>query len=113
MPAPVGLSVGWAGIDPANRCCPDTRHLRTGSGCDAPDAAPIPGVAAGAAQGALRVDLRVGPVGEGETMPLPMPMPPPRIAASGPLVPASGPAAPHMQDSRKSAPVACAARSSR
>lgn len=88
--------LGWVGFDPANRCCPDARYVRTGSGFDALDAAPIRGVAAGAAQGALRVDLRVEPVGDGETALLPMPEPP-EIAAAGPVVLAPGPGTPQMQ----------------
>lgn len=37
--------LGWIGFDPANRCCPDARYIRLGSGCDAQDAAPIRGIA--------------------------------------------------------------------
>ncbi|MDT8856706.1 transglutaminase family protein [Paracoccaceae bacterium Fryx2] len=36
-------SLGWVGFDPANRCCPDDRYIRLGSGLDAQDAAPIRG----------------------------------------------------------------------
>ena len=39
--------LGWVGFDPANRCCPDERYVRLGSGLDASDAAPIRGIAAG------------------------------------------------------------------
>lgn len=39
--------LGWVGFDPANRCCPDTRYIRLGSGFDAQDAAPIRGIARG------------------------------------------------------------------
>lgn len=39
--------LGWVGFDPANTCCPDERYVRLGSGLDAPDAAPIRGIAAG------------------------------------------------------------------
>lgn len=35
---------GWIGFDPANRCCPDARYIRLGSGFDAQDAAPIRGI---------------------------------------------------------------------
>jgi hypothetical protein len=35
---------GWIGFDPANRCCPDARYIRLGSGLDAADAAPIRGI---------------------------------------------------------------------
>jgi transglutaminase-like putative cysteine protease len=40
-------TLGWVGFDPANRCCPDERYIRLGSGYDARDAAPIRGVARG------------------------------------------------------------------
>jgi transglutaminase-like putative cysteine protease len=40
-------TLGWVGFDPANRCCPDERYIRLGSGFDARDAAPIRGVAQG------------------------------------------------------------------
>ena len=39
--------LGWMGFDPANRCCPDERYIRLGSGRDARDAAPIRGVSRG------------------------------------------------------------------
>ena len=39
--------LGWVGFDPANRCCPDERYIRLGSGLDAQDAAPIRGVSRG------------------------------------------------------------------
>ena len=39
--------LGWVGFDPANRCCPDQRYIRLGSGFDAQDAAPIRGIARG------------------------------------------------------------------
>lgn len=39
--------LGWVGFDPANRCCPDARYIRLGSGLDAALAAPIRGVARG------------------------------------------------------------------
>lgn len=41
--------LGWVGFDPANRCCPDARYIRLGSGFDAQDAAPIRGIARGGA----------------------------------------------------------------
>jgi transglutaminase-like putative cysteine protease len=41
--------LGWVGFDPANRCCPDERYIRLGSGFDAQDAAPIRGIARGGA----------------------------------------------------------------
>lgn len=49
--------LGWVGFDPANRCCPDERYVRLGSGLDASDAAPIRGIAAG--QGAETLDVAV------------------------------------------------------
>lgn len=39
--------LGWVGFDPANRCCPDDRYIRLGSGFDARAAAPIRGIARG------------------------------------------------------------------
>ncbi len=41
--------LGWVGFDPANRCCPDERYIRLGSGFDAHDAAPIRGISRGGA----------------------------------------------------------------
>ena len=35
--------LGWVGFDPANRCCPDARDIRLGSGLGAGDAAPSRG----------------------------------------------------------------------
>lgn len=49
--------LGWVGFDAANGCCPDERYVRLGSGLDAPDAAPIRGIAMG--QGAERLDVAV------------------------------------------------------
>jgi transglutaminase-like putative cysteine protease len=51
--------LGWVGFDPANRCCPDARYIRLGSGMDAQDAAPIRGVARGAATEAMDVTVAV------------------------------------------------------
>lgn len=48
---------GWIGFDPANRCCPDARYIRLGSGLDAQDAAPIRGVSRG--QGVESLDVTV------------------------------------------------------
>ncbi len=39
--------LGWVGFDAANRCCPDDRYIRLGSGSDARAAAPIRGIARG------------------------------------------------------------------
>ena len=49
--------LGWIGFDPANRCCPDARYVRLGSGLDAQDAAPIRGIARG--PGAEEMDVTV------------------------------------------------------
>lgn len=51
--------LGWVGFDPANRCCPDARYIRLGSGYDAADAAPIRGTARGGGQEALDVTVAV------------------------------------------------------
>lgn len=51
--------LGWIGFDPANRCCPDDRYIRLGSGYDARDAAPIRGVAAGFAGESMDVAVAV------------------------------------------------------
>lgn len=50
-------SLGWVGFDPANRCCPDERFIRLGSGFDARDAAPIRGI--GRNPGAESLDVTV------------------------------------------------------
>lgn len=50
--------LGWVGFDPANRCCPDARYIRLGSGFDARSAAPIRGIARGPAGGEA-LDVRV------------------------------------------------------
>jgi transglutaminase-like putative cysteine protease len=52
---------GWIGFDPANRCCPDTRYIRLGSGLDAAEAAPIRGIARGAGTESLEVAVSVLP----------------------------------------------------
>ena len=49
----------WVGFDPANRCSPDERYLRLGSGHDSRDAAPIRGVAQGLGAESLDVHLEV------------------------------------------------------
>jgi transglutaminase-like putative cysteine protease len=49
--------LGWVGFDPANRCCPDDRYIRLGSGLDAMDAAPIKGIARG--PGTEHLDVRL------------------------------------------------------
>ncbi|MGQ0610707.1 MAG: transglutaminase family protein [Paracoccaceae bacterium] len=50
---------GWIGFDPANRCCPDGRYLRLGSGLDAKAAAPIRGIARGAGEEQMSVTVAV------------------------------------------------------
>lgn len=52
---------GWIGFDPANRCCPDMRYIRLGSGLDAHEAAPIRGTARGVAAESLDVAVSVAP----------------------------------------------------
>jgi transglutaminase-like putative cysteine protease len=49
--------LGWVGFDPSNRCCPDERYIRLGSGADATEAAPIRGVTQGL--GHERLDVKV------------------------------------------------------
>lgn len=51
--------LGWVGFDPANRCCPDARYIRLGSGLDAREAAPIRGIARGNGAEALDVQVAV------------------------------------------------------
>ena len=50
---------GWIGFDPANRCCPDERYIRLGAGLDAREAAPIKGIARGAATDSESLDVSV------------------------------------------------------
>jgi transglutaminase-like putative cysteine protease len=51
--------LGWVGFDAANRCCPDERYIRLGSGYDAQDAAPIRGIARGVGHENLSVTVAV------------------------------------------------------
>lgn len=51
--------LGWIGFDPANRCCPDDRYIRLGSGYDAQDAAPIRGISRGLSEESLDVTVAV------------------------------------------------------
>jgi transglutaminase-like putative cysteine protease len=51
--------LGWVGFDPANRCSPDARYIRLGSGMDAQDAAPIRGVSRGGARENMDVTVAV------------------------------------------------------
>ncbi|MBY0350924.1 transglutaminase family protein [Tabrizicola sp.] len=52
-------ALGWVGFDPANRCSPDARYIRLGSGFDAQDAAPIRGIARGGATEAMDVTVAI------------------------------------------------------
>jgi len=52
-------SLGWIGFDPANRCCPDERYIRLGSGRDAREAAPIRGISRGGGVEAMDVSVVV------------------------------------------------------
>lgn len=60
--------LGWVGFDPANRCCPDARYIRLGSGLDAQDAAPIRGTARGAVRESLEVQVAVQAAQDGAGM---------------------------------------------
>jgi len=51
--------LGWVGFDPANRCCPDARYIRIGSGLDATDAAPIRGISLGAGVESMDISVSV------------------------------------------------------
>lgn len=51
--------LGWVGFDAANRCCPDDRFIRLGSGYDARDAAPIRGTARGPGSESLDVTVAI------------------------------------------------------
>ncbi len=51
--------LGWVGFDPANRCCPDERYIRLGSGVDAREAAPIRGTARGGGTEHLDVTVAI------------------------------------------------------
>jgi len=51
--------LGWVGFDAANRCCPDDRYIRLGSGLDAQDAAPIRGSARSTGTESLTVQVAV------------------------------------------------------
>lgn len=51
--------LGWVGFDPANRCCPDDRYIRLGSGLDSLHAAMIRGIARGQGEESLDVSVTV------------------------------------------------------
>jgi transglutaminase-like putative cysteine protease len=52
-------TLGWVGFDAANRCCPDDRYIRLGSGMDAQDAAPIRGISRGGGQEIMAVTVAI------------------------------------------------------
>jgi transglutaminase-like putative cysteine protease len=58
--------LGWVGFDPSNRCCPDERYIRIGSGSDATEAAPIRGVAQGLGHERLDVMVSVDEAGQSQ-----------------------------------------------
>ena len=51
--------LGWIGFDAANRCCPDDRYVRIGSGLDSLDAALIRGITRGAGQESMLTSVEV------------------------------------------------------
>ncbi len=51
--------LGWVGFDAANRCCPDERYVRLGSGRDARESAPIRGISRGGGSEAMEVSVVV------------------------------------------------------
>ncbi|WP_374414394.1 transglutaminase domain-containing protein [Novosphingobium colocasiae] len=51
--------LGWVGFDISNKVCPDERYIRVATGCDYSEAAPITGMAMGAGETSLTVDLSV------------------------------------------------------
>jgi len=56
--------LGWVGFDPSNRCCPDERYIRLGSGFDSADAAPIRGISRGDGDERLSVTVAVQQVAQ-------------------------------------------------
>jgi transglutaminase-like putative cysteine protease len=61
--------LGWVGFDASNRCCPDPRYIRLGSGRDALAAAPIRGMSRGGGEEAMDVSVVVATAGpsQGQT----------------------------------------------
>ena len=51
--------LGWVGFDPANRCCPDERHIRLACGRDAEGAAPVRGTVRGTAEESTQIAVAV------------------------------------------------------
>ena len=51
--------LGWVGFDVSNGICPDERYVRVATGCDYSEAAPVTGIAWGAGEIALDVQLSV------------------------------------------------------
>ena len=56
--------LGWVGFDASNRCCPDERYIRLGSGYDALDAAPIRGITKGNGDESLKVTVAIQQVAQ-------------------------------------------------
>lgn len=58
--------LGWVGFDVANGISPDERYVRVSTGCDYREAAPVTGIAFGAGETSLSVDLSVehNPLGQ-------------------------------------------------
>ncbi len=52
-------NLGWVGFDASNRCCPDEKYVRLGSGLDAAEAAPIRGMARGVGDERMEVHVSV------------------------------------------------------
>lgn len=52
--------LGWVGFDISNGQCPDERYIRVATGCDYSEAAPVTGIAVGAGETRLDVQLSVG-----------------------------------------------------
>ncbi len=51
--------LGWVGFDVSNSISPDERYVRVATGCDYREAAPVTGIASGAGQISLHVDVKV------------------------------------------------------
>lgn len=51
--------LGWVGFDISNAICPDERYIRVSTGCDYSEAAPITGIATGAGETRMDVQLSV------------------------------------------------------
>ena len=51
--------LGWVGFDVSNAICPDERYIRVTTGCDYGEAAPVTGIALGAGETQLDVQVSV------------------------------------------------------